>query len=93
MKHGSKKSGQSSEPDYRNVQAELWQLLDNDQKEIVARTFCHLKNHVQIEVAEALIDVLAANIYPDPRDWSCAFADLVFTFINQRFSLSNQQSL
>lgn len=93
MKHASKKSGQSSEPDYRNVQAELWQHLDNEQKAIVARTFCHLKNHVQIEVAEALIDVLAANIYPDPRDWSCSFADLVFTFIIQRFSLSNQQSL
>ena len=72
--------------DFRNVQTDLWTYLDDKQKEVVARTFCHLKNHLQIEVAEALIYLMAANIQPDPRDWSCAFADHVYNFIIQRFS-------
>lgn len=71
-------------PDYRNVQSELWQYLTDEQKAVVGGTFRHLKNHIQIEVAEALIDVVAANLYPDPRDWSSSFAETVFTYITQR---------
>lgn len=72
------------DPDYHNVQKELWQYLTDEQKAVVGGTFRHLKNHIQIEVAEALIDVMVANIYPDPRDWSSSFAETVFTYIIQR---------
>ena len=77
------------DPEYRNVQKELWQYLTDEQKAIVGGTFKHLKNHTQIEVAEALIDVLAVNLYPDPRDWSDSFSETVFTYITQRLFYSN----
>jgi len=58
------------DPDYRNVQSELWQLLTEDQQKVVASVFCHLKNHAQIEIAEALIDYIEADIHPQASDWS-----------------------
>ena len=77
------------DPDYRNVQKELWEYLTDEQKAIVGSTFRHLKNHLQIEVAEALIDVMAESIYPDPRDWTSSFAESVFTYIINRLFHSN----
>jgi len=50
------------DPDYRNVQAELWTRLSEDQQKVVASVFCHLKNHAQIEIAEALIDYIEAGV-------------------------------
>ncbi len=70
---------------YRNVQAELWEHLLDEQKSIVAHTFRHLKNPLQIEVSEALMDFLITGIYPDPRDWSCSLAETIFTHIISRF--------
>ena len=58
------------DPEYRNVQSELWQLLTEDQQKVVASVFCHLKNHAQIEIAEALIDYIEADIHPEASDWS-----------------------
>lgn len=46
------------DPDYRNVQSELWQLLTDKQRKQVALVFAHLKNHAQIQIAEALIDFI-----------------------------------
>ena len=74
------------DPEYRNVQAELWQLLTDDQQAIVAGVFCHLKNHAQVEVAEALIDYLSMGVYPDPRDWTDSFIGGIFSYINQRIN-------
>lgn len=57
-------------PEYRNVQAELWTRLSEEQQKVVASVFCHLKNHAQIEIAEALIDYIEADIHPQASDWS-----------------------
>lgn len=75
------------DPEYRSAQKVLWQLLTNEQQKVVAMIFCHLKNHAQIEIAEALIDFIRFDIYPDPRDWSCSFMELVFVQVANHLNL------
>lgn len=58
------------DPNYRNVQSELWALLSDEQRAVVGGVFKHLKNHAQIEIAEALIDYIEADIQPEVADWS-----------------------
>ena len=69
------------DPDYRNVQAELWTLLSNDQQMIVGSSFAHLKNHAQIEIAEALIDFIETGILPDNDSWQNHVTGGIFQFI------------
>lgn len=72
------------DPQYRNVQSELWALLSDEQRAVVGGVFKHLKNHSQIEIAEALIDFVAEGIRPDIRDWSDIFNAIQFNFILYR---------
>jgi len=69
------------DPDYRNVQAELWTLLSDEQQAIVGGSFCHLKNHAQIEIAEALIDFIETGILPDNDSWQNHVTGGIFQFI------------
>lgn len=72
------------DPEYRNVQSELWSLLSEEQRTTVGGVFKHLKNHSQIEISEALIDYLEEGILPDIRDWSDIFNAIQFNFILYR---------
>lgn len=76
------------DPDYRNVQAELWELLTDEQQCVIAKVFKHLKNHEQIELAEALIDQIETGILPDPRDWSDSFIETCYHYIAARAFIS-----
>ena len=69
------------DPDYRNVQSELWTLLSDEQRAVVGGVFKHLKNHAQIEIAEALIDYVEEDIRPDIRDWSDILNAILFNYI------------
>lgn len=69
------------DPNYRNVQSELWQLLTEEQKKVVANCFAHLKNHAQIEIAEALIDFIETGILPDNHSWQNHVTGGIFLFI------------
>ena len=72
------------DPDYRNVQSELWTLLSDEQCAVVGGVFKHLKNHSQIEIAEALIDYVEEDIRPDIRDWSDILNAILFNYIRFR---------
>lgn len=80
MIHITEKS-RKYDPDYRNVQAELWSITTNSQHGIIGGVFRHLKNHIQIEISDALIDYLEEGIKPEPTDWSSAVAGGLFDFI------------
>lgn len=69
------------DPDYRNVQSELWTLLSDEQRAVVGGVFKHLKNHSQIEIAEAHIDYVEEDIRPDIRDWSDILNAILFNYI------------
>lgn len=71
-------------PEYRNVQAELWQVLTDEQQKQVALVFCHLKNHSQIEIADALLDYVHEGIIPEVTDWSNIFNAIQFNYILYR---------
>lgn len=84
MKHSFYNKNTKFDPDYRNVQAELWEKLNDDQQWVVAKAFKHLKNLEQIEIAEALIDQIETGIQPDPRDWSDSFVANSYLYISNR---------
>lgn len=74
------------DPEYVNVQAELWKLLSEDEQETVARTFRHLKNFIQVEISKAIINVINKNMYPDPRNWSSSFCETIFEYLRERLN-------
>lgn len=77
------------DPQYRNVQSELWALLSDEQRAVVGGVFKHLKNHSQIEISEALIDYVEEGIMPGIQDWSDIFNAMQFNFIlNRAFNVS-----
>lgn len=74
------------DPNYRNIQSELWALLSDDQQVTIASVFKHLKNHAQIEISEALIDYIKSDYteIPDAIDWSDITIGATFYMILNR---------
>lgn len=71
------------DPNYRNIQSELWALLSDEQREVVASIFCHLKNHAQIEIASALIDYIESDYedIPSAYAWSSTIIGAWFHYL------------
>ena len=74
------------DPNYRNIQAELWTLLSDEQRAIIGGVFKHLKNHAQIEIAEALLDYIDSDYteIPSVLDWSDVTIATLFHYILNR---------
>lgn len=74
------------DPQYRNIQAELWTLLSDEQRAIIGGIFKHLKNHAQIEIAEALLDWIDSDYenLPSAADWSDVTIGATFYMILYR---------
>ena len=49
------------DPAYHNIQADLWTLLNDNQRDVIGGVFKHLKNHVQIAICNALINWIKSN--------------------------------
>ena len=74
------------DPNYRNIQSELWTLLSDEQRAIIGGVFKHLKNHAQIEIAEALLDWIDSDYehLPSAADWSDVTIGATFYMILNR---------
>lgn len=69
------------DPDYHNLQADLWSMTTDSQHAVIGGVFKHLKNHAQLEIASALIDYFEEGIKPHPYTWSDAVTGGIFEFI------------
>ena len=74
------------DPNYRNIQSELWVYLSDPQRAIIGGIFKHLKNHAQIEIAEALIDFIESDYTEIPAviEWSDVTIGAIFHMILNR---------
>lgn len=88
MKHSFFNPNTKFDPNYRNIQSELWAMLSDEQQAIIGGIFKHLKNHAQIEIAEALIDYIESDYTKIPvvLDWSDAIVGgLFYNILNRAF--------
>lgn len=74
------------DPNYRNIQSELWVYLSDQQQAIVGGVFRHLKNHAQIELAMALINYIESDYtdMPDVLDFTDALTSGIFHYLVQQ---------
>lgn len=74
------------DPQYRNIQSELWAFLSEEQRAIIGGIFKHLKNHAQIEISEALLDYIESDYseVPSADDWSDVTIGATFYMILNR---------
>lgn len=86
MRHSFYNPTTKFDPNYRNIQSELWALLSEDQKSIIGCIFKHLKNHAQLEIASALIDWIESDYetIPTAIDWSDVTIGATFYMILNR---------
>lgn len=72
MNHRFYNKNTQFDPNYRNIQSELWALLSDEQQVIIASVFKHLKNHAQVEISEALLAWIDSDyeVLPSAADWS-----------------------
>ena len=82
------------DPNYRNIQSELWALLSDEQRSIIGSIFSHMKNHAQVEIASALIDYIESEYeeIPSAYAWSDITIGAIFHMIlNRAFGVSIEE--
>ena len=86
MKHHFYNKNTQFDPNYRNIQSELWTLLSDEQRAIIGGIFKHLKNHAQIEIASAIIDYIESDYedIPSVYAWSDITVGALFHIILNR---------
>lgn len=82
------------DPNYRNIQSELWTYLSDNQRAIIGGIFKHLKNHAQIEIAEALIDWIESDyeLIPKACDWSdITIGSTFYMILNRAYDVDMEE--
>lgn len=94
MNHRFYNKNTQFDPNYRNIQSELWTLLSDDQQAIIGGVFKHLKNHAQIEISEALLDYIESDYteFPGVLEWSdVTVGGLFYNILNRAFDVAVEE--